>query len=105
MYENEVEYTVSIKIDGESVSDNVEEVSINMSEDDYVNTVSVRFNEYSWDLFGTLCEPFLTATTAVIITDHHLHQELFLLCMMLHPNIEIILDKPPLALLQFFVVE
>ena len=57
MYENEVEYTCSIKIDGTSLHEYIDNVNINIQEDNYVNEVSINFNKDSWSLFNTLCNP------------------------------------------------
>ena len=57
MYENEVEYTCSIKIDGTPLHDYIESVSVNMQEDTYVNEVTINFNKDSWHLYNTLCNP------------------------------------------------
>jgi len=69
MYENEIEYTVSITIDGTSVSSYVESVGINMSEDQYCNEVTISFNKDGWDLFHTLCNPETNwGTERIIVT-------------------------------------
>jgi hypothetical protein len=57
MYENEIQYTCSVTIDGTSVVDHIEAVDVSMQEDTYVNEVTIRFNSDSWLLFHTLCNP------------------------------------------------
>lgn len=57
MYDNEVEYTCSIKIDGTSLHDYIDSVNVNMQEDMYVNEVTINFNKDSWSLYNTLCNP------------------------------------------------
>jgi len=68
-YENEIEYTCSIKIDGVSVSDYIETVDINMQEDTYVNEVTISFNADSWSLYHTLCNPQTNwGTERIVVT-------------------------------------
>jgi hypothetical protein len=69
MYENEVEYTCSIKIDGTSLHEYIEAVNINMQEDNYVNEVSIDFNKDSWSLYNTICDPATNrGTERIVIT-------------------------------------
>lgn len=69
MYENEVHYTCSIKIDGTSLHDYIQSVNINMQEDTYVNEVTIDFNQDGWYLFNTLCNPAINhGTERIVIT-------------------------------------
>lgn len=62
MYYNEVEYTVTIKVDDTKVHNYIESVDIEFSEDSYVNSISIGFKSEldsatAINLFATLCDP------------------------------------------------
>lgn len=62
MYANEIEYTVSATIDGTSIVDSIESISLEFAEDSYVNTVTIDFradleSAIVESLFNVLCDP------------------------------------------------
>lgn len=56
MYDNEITYTCSIKIDGVSIHPYITDFDISLSEGDYVNSITINFNTEAWSLF-TMCDP------------------------------------------------
>jgi len=62
MYDNEVEYTVSLSIDGTNIGGLIKSVDLDFSETNYVNTVTIDFRDdldsaTARSLFGVLCDP------------------------------------------------
>jgi len=79
MYENEIEYTVTVEIDGVKVHSYMESLTVLMSEESYCNDITINFNKHGWDLFKTLCNPHVNAGQERIVVTVNSVEHKFLL--------------------------
>lgn len=79
MYENEIEHTVTIAIDGTKIHSYIQSINMNFLEGNYVNEVSIEFETNAWALWNTLCNPFVNSGIERIVITVNGYQYKFLL--------------------------